>query len=61
VHGQPAAKVELQIWSVGRPNVPQAKGGYDGVSMGNTPPPEGLRVWPMIDLGDILIEKPKSP
>ena len=46
VHGQPAAGVELQVWSVGRPNVPQAKGGYDGVSMGNPPPPEGLRVWP---------------
>ena len=46
VQGQPVAGVELQIWSVGRPNVPQAKGGYDGVSMGNPPPPEGLRVWP---------------
>ena len=46
VHGQPATGVELHIWSVGRPNVPQAKGGYDGVSMGNPPPPEGLRVWP---------------
>ncbi len=47
VQGQPAAGVELQVWSVGRPNVPQVKGGYDGVSMGNPPPPEGLRVWPM--------------
>jgi RNA polymerase sigma factor (sigma-70 family) len=46
VHGQPAAGVELEVWSVGRPDVPQAKGGYDGVNMGNTPPPEGLRVWP---------------
>ena len=46
VQGQPAAGVELQVWSVGRPNVPQAKGGYDGVSMGNPPPPDGLRVWP---------------
>lgn len=46
IQGQPAAGVELQVWSVGRPNVPQAKGGYDGVSMGNPPPPEGLRVWP---------------
>jgi len=46
VHGQPAAGVELQVWSVGRPNVPQAKGGFDGVGMGNPPPPEGLRVWP---------------
>ncbi len=46
VQGQPVAGVELQVWSVGRPNVPQAKGGYDGVSMGNPPPPEGLRVWP---------------
>ncbi len=35
-----------RVWSVGRPNVPQAKGGYDGVNMGNPPPPEGLRVWP---------------
>ncbi len=46
VQGQPVAGVELQVWSIGRPNVPQAKGGYDGVSMGNPPPPEGLRVWP---------------
>ena len=46
VHGQPAAGVELQVGSVGRPNVPQAKGGYDGVNMGNPPPPDGLRVWP---------------
>jgi DNA-directed RNA polymerase specialized sigma24 family protein len=46
VQGQPAAGVELHVWSVGRPNVPEAKGGYDGVNMGNPPPPEGLRVWP---------------
>jgi RNA polymerase sigma factor (sigma-70 family) len=46
MHGQPAAGVELQVWSVGRHNVPQAKGGFDGVNMGNPPPPEGLRVWP---------------
>ncbi len=46
VQGQPAAGVELKVWSIGRPNVPQAKGGYDGVNMGNPPPPEGLRVWP---------------
>jgi len=43
VHGQPAAGVELDVWSVGHPN---ETGGYDGVSMGNPPPPEGLRVWP---------------
>jgi RNA polymerase sigma factor (sigma-70 family) len=46
VRGQPAAGVELEVWSVGRPNVPQAKGGYDGVNMAGTPLPEGLRVWP---------------
>ena len=25
VHGQPAAGVELQVWSVGRPNVPEPR------------------------------------
>ena len=43
VHGQPAAGVELQVWSVGRPT---ETGWYDGVSMGNPPPPEGMRAWP---------------
>ena len=43
MHGQPAAGVELHIWSVGRPT---ETGWYDGVNMGNPPPPEGLRVWP---------------
>ena len=43
VHGQPAAGVELRVWSIGRrPDT----GTFDGVSMGNPPPPEGLRVWP---------------
>ena len=43
VHGQPAAGVELHVWSIGRPT---ETGWYDGVSMGNPPAPEGLRVWP---------------
>ena len=43
VQGQPATGVELQVWKVGRPtNI----GTFDGVSLGNTPPPDGLRVWP---------------
>lgn len=46
VQGQPASGVELNVWSVGRPNVPEAIGGYDGVSMGNSPVPDGVRVWP---------------
>jgi hypothetical protein len=43
VSGQPAARVELRIHSVGRPtNI----GTFDGVNLGLSRPPEGLRAWP---------------
>ena len=44
VNGQPAAGVELRIMSIGRRN--NATGVYDGINMGNSQPPEGLRNWP---------------
>ncbi len=44
VNGQPAAGVELRISGIGRRNT--ATGIYDGINMGNSQPPEGLRNWP---------------
>ncbi|MFI5453829.1 MAG: sigma-70 family RNA polymerase sigma factor [Isosphaerales bacterium] len=43
VNAQPASGVELRIRSVGRPT---NTGMYDGVSVGTSRPPQGLRVWP---------------
>jgi len=48
VNGQPAGGVELRIGRVGKSNnggIP-VLGVYDGVNLGDDPPPEGLRAWP---------------
>ena len=43
VNGQPAPKVKLEIWSVGRPT---KIGMFDGVSIGSARVPDALRNWP---------------
>ena len=41
--GKPAAGVELRVWSIGRPT---KTGWFDGVNMGNSVSPQGMRTWP---------------
>ena len=43
VNGQPAARVELQIWSVGRQT---SIGTFDGVNLANAQRSDGIRDWP---------------
>jgi hypothetical protein len=43
VNGQPAPKVKLEIWSVGRPT---KIGMFDGINIGSAHLPDALRNWP---------------
>jgi RNA polymerase sigma factor (sigma-70 family) len=43
VNGQPATGVEARVGDIHKPT---KDGMFDGVYLGNDPPPEGLRAWP---------------
>jgi hypothetical protein len=43
VNGQPAAGVELRVYNVGHAT---PIGTFDGIILGDSQPPEGLRAWP---------------